>query len=88
MSIISRTNSSFYMGTFLAVQGVSELHLCGRRGKNIHFWMIHSLRTAKEEMKELSNFLKKFLDFELLESYDLNRQSSIHLKLYTGHFKA
>ena len=64
MSIVSRTNSYFYMGTFLAVQGVSELHLCGRRGKNIHFWLIHSLRTAKEEMKELSEF-KKNVDSEL-----------------------
>ena len=59
MSIVSRTNSYFYTGTFLAVQRVSELHLCGRRGENIHFWLIHSLRTAKEEMQELSDFLKK-----------------------------
>ena len=40
----------FLHGDFLPVQGVSELHLCGRRGKNIHFWLIHSLRTAKDEM--------------------------------------
>ena len=48
------------MGTFLAVRGVSELHLWEMVGGNIIFWLSYSPRAAQGDIQETQDFLKKF----------------------------
>ena len=75
----------FIWGRFLAVQGVSELHLCGRRGKNWNFGWSTASEPQKKKCKIWAIFLKH-LEFESFGI--LWPQSLIHWNFFTSHFKA